>query len=509
LLGNIGFSSDLNFYSGTGFKFSSDYPAGPTSSLPIVLFKTNGQLNFAKYISSTSFTGTAAGYLAFTSTGDIITTAVPSTAYLPLTGGTLTGALIGTTGSFDGGAGTGLYSTVTSGYAVQGNSSSSGGTAIVGTSANGYAAQFLNNSSSFTTITVANNGSSNFVDFIKPGGTIASITNGGAFSGTSFVKTGGTSSQILAADGSVITAGTNITISGGTISSSGGGGITGSGTTNTVPKFSSTSNIGDSNITDSGTLVSIGLNTSITGTLQAGDASLTGTPSYGLTSTAIIAKSAGGVLDIRNIDTNVVTGNTAGTLQFSVKDDATPGYAVARIDVITSQNSGSGASGGGIIRFLTAGGGLAATTTEKMRITNAGAVCINTTTTSGKLNIDGDVYLLNMPSGAGTNALKYNTSTGIITYDTSSIRYKDNVRDSKYGLSDLMKLSSKMFEYKDSGRTDVGFIAEEVFEIIPEFVSNNKDGQPDSVAYDRITSLLVKAIQEQQVQIEELKAKLK
>jgi hypothetical protein len=72
-----------------------------------------------------------------------------------------------------------------------------------------------------------------------------------------------------------------------------------------------------------------------------------------------------------------------------------------------------------------------------------------------------------------------------------------------------MKLSSKMFEYKDSGRTDVGFIAEEVFEIIPEFVAVNKDGQPESVAYDRITSLLVKAIQEQQVQIEELKAKLK
>lgn len=39
----------------------------------------------------------------------------------------------------------------------------------------------------------------------------------------SLVKSGGTSSQILAADGSVITAGTNITISSGTISSSGGG----------------------------------------------------------------------------------------------------------------------------------------------------------------------------------------------------------------------------------------------------------------------------------------------
>jgi hypothetical protein len=40
----------------------------------------------------------------------------------------------------------------------------------------------------------------------------------------SFIKSGGTSAQILAADGSVITAGTNITISGGTISAAGSGG---------------------------------------------------------------------------------------------------------------------------------------------------------------------------------------------------------------------------------------------------------------------------------------------
>ena len=42
-----------------------------------------------------------------------------------------------------------------------------------------------------------------------------------------FVKSGGTSAQILAADGTVITAGTNITISGGTISSTGGSSTSG------------------------------------------------------------------------------------------------------------------------------------------------------------------------------------------------------------------------------------------------------------------------------------------
>ncbi|MBM4224578.1 MAG: hypothetical protein FJ167_07250, partial [Gammaproteobacteria bacterium] len=56
--------------------------------------------------------------------------------------------------------------------------------------------------------------------------TIASTgaaTFSSSITASSFIKSGGTSSQILMADGSVLTAGTNITISGGTISSTGGG----------------------------------------------------------------------------------------------------------------------------------------------------------------------------------------------------------------------------------------------------------------------------------------------
>lgn len=136
-------------------------------------------------------------------------------------------------------------------------------------------------------------------------------------------------------------------------------------------------------------------NAVVLGTLQAGDASLTGTPSYGLASTAIIGKSGGAVLDIRNTNTNITAGNTAGTLQFSVKDDATPGYAVARIDVITQIDSGVGASGGGNIRFLTAGGGLAATTTERMRITNTGNVGIGTSNPTKLLTVNGSSFFAN------------------------------------------------------------------------------------------------------------------
>jgi len=55
---------------------------------------------------------------------------------------------------------------------------------------------------------------------------IFNLTDAGDLTTTKFIKSGGTAAQILAADGSVITAGSNITISGGVISSTGGAAYT-------------------------------------------------------------------------------------------------------------------------------------------------------------------------------------------------------------------------------------------------------------------------------------------
>lgn len=74
LSGKIGFSDYFNFYSGTGFKFNADYPAGVTSSTPVVLIEPNGQLILKKYVSATAFYGMPVGVLAFDSAGNIITT---------------------------------------------------------------------------------------------------------------------------------------------------------------------------------------------------------------------------------------------------------------------------------------------------------------------------------------------------------------------------------------------------------------------------------------------------
>jgi hypothetical protein len=65
------------------------------------------------------------------------------------------------------------------------------------------------------------------------------------------------------------------------------------------------------------------------------------------------------------------------------------------------------------------------------------------------------------------------------------------------------------FEWKANSKHDIGIIAEEVGEVIPEVVAyedNVKDAK--SLDYARMVSVLVEAIKEQQKQIEELKLKI-
>jgi hypothetical protein len=188
------------------------------------------------------------------------------------------------------------------------------------------------------------------------------------------------------------------------------------------------------------------------------------------------------------------TAEFAGTGRVGIN---TPPSTEARINV-------AGTVAGAGLTIATDPTNVVSTTTAK--INNDGSATFGPSSGSGRLNVSGAVYFNNVGSGAGTNALKYNTSDGRVTYDTSSARYKDNIRDSDVGLAEVMQLRSAKFEYKDNGRTDIGFIAEEVFPIIPTLVGTNEDNQPDSVSYDRMVSVLTKALQEAVTRIEALEA---
>ena len=75
---------------------------GGSSVVDRMTVETDGQLNLSSY-GSGSFTGTETYFLAVTSGGDVVeadSSALPGGPYLPLTGGTLTGSLTGTTATF-------------------------------------------------------------------------------------------------------------------------------------------------------------------------------------------------------------------------------------------------------------------------------------------------------------------------------------------------------------------------------------------------------------------------
>jgi hypothetical protein len=65
------------------------------------------------------------------------------------------------------------------------------------------------------------------------------------------------------------------------------------------------------------------------------------------------------------------------------------------------------------------------------------------------------------------------------------------------------------YNWKKDGKRDIGLIAEEIGEVVPEVVQYEENGKDaKSVDYARLVALLIEGMKEQQKQIDELKARL-
>ncbi len=95
--------------------------------------------------------------------------------------------------------------------------------------------------------------------------------------------------------------------------------------------------------------------------------------------------------------------------------------------------------------------------------------------------------------------------------NVSSIRYKQNIRDLNYGLTEVMRLRPIAYERKTSPeRTQFGLSAEAVKKIFPEIIHYEPYDPTLVQTYDYrgMHAVLVNAIQEQQKQIEEFKKRI-
>lgn len=109
---------------------------------------------------------------------------------------------------------------------------------------------------------------------------------------------------------------------------------------------------------------------------------------------------------------------------------------------------------------------------------------------------------------ANSNNVNYST--------TSDKRLKNIIGTSQKGLNDLMKIKVYDYSFKsdDSKKVQTGFMAQELYEIFPQAVSKPRSADevaekdPWMVDYGRVTPLIVKAVQEQQQVIDDLKKQI-
>ena len=87
----------------------------------------------------------------------------------------------------------------------------------------------------------------------------------------------------------------------------------------------------------------------------------------------------------------------------------------------------------------------------------------------------------------------------------SSKRYKKNVHSIEDPLRKAMQMRGVFFEWKDSDKEDMGFIAEEVGEILPRIVDYEPNGvDAESMEYAKMGALLLECVKEQQKMIKGL-----
>lgn len=290
------------------------------------------------------------------------------------------------------------------------------------------------------------------------------------------------------------------------ITSWGSGSMGGSGTTNYVPKFTAATTLGNSLIFDNGTNVGIGTASPtnklhVVGTQAMFESGTTAEGGQIELSGPTDAASSDIMLDnyqgrFRIIATNPVA-ETLTTLQNGNVGVGT----IAPAHKLTVQ--GPATSGVDAIR---------------------GTAGIANSATYGVFGAAGSYYgSLGRGDGysyVGSGSL-YNAGTiyGNSFLYLSDARLKENIEPLDKGLLTLMQLRPVSFTWKEgieglkgipdtrAGTDDIGFIAQEVEAVLPDVVDETTEGTK-SVDYVRIVPVLVKAVQEQQAEIEQLKAQI-
>jgi hypothetical protein len=297
-------------------------------------------------------------------------------------------------------------------------------------------------------------------------------------------------------------------------------------TNNRVSKGTGKEHLVDSNITDTGTLITLGSNSVVTGTLLAtGTVLVSGSSQISHDSTT--GYSANRHIDHTAVSITAGNGLTGGgdisstrdlnvvgtTNRISVSADAVDiaSTYVGQTSITTLGTIGTGVWQGSVIAsaYLDADTAHlsdtqtftgAKTFSSAVNITNNTA---STTITTGALIVTGGVGV----SGA------LNVGGDVVAYASSDERLKNNIEVISNPIQKVQQLKGVTWEWNENADElqqslpNVGVIAQDVEKVLPQLVHNRENGFK-GVDYAKLTGLLIEAIKEQQKQIDELKSRL-
>lgn len=158
--------------------------------------------------------------------------------------------------------------------------------------------------------------------------------------------------------------------------------------------------------------------------------------------------------------------------------------------VLTSTGSG--------VQWSTPAGGFSVTNDTSTNSTYYPVFVNATSGTPGQTSVSSTKLNFN-PSSGNFSATQFTS--------LSDRTQKTNIRTIENSIELVKQLEGVRYDWIDNNKPSIGVIAQDIEKLLPEVVETNSDGLK-SVSYGNIVGVLIEAIKEQQVRIEELERKL-
>ena len=182
--------------------------------------------------------------------------------------------------------------------------------------------------------------------------------------------------------------------------------------------------------------------------------------------------------------------------------------------VLTDSNAGANlkhwlfSSEGGNLYIGTTTDASATSSPAALTLTNTGNIGVGTSTPWRTLSVTGTAgFSSSLSAESGSDEVlcidptTFEMTRGGASCAASSLRYKENIQELTYGLDDVLAMRPVSYQWTLAERLNdrsrqVGFIAEEMVAVVPEVVEMSASGTPEGIDYDKLTSVLARAIQQ-------------